>query len=454
MNTVSLLAIVTFGMLTVGGLASAGETWTLKAGKPLKVSGKLLDPLNVSGIASVDESHLILACDEMLHGVQAGRIDLKKGEISVESPEFVLLADNKKELDLESATADPQHHCYYTCGSCSVSRKKGKESPDRQWLFRMETDPKTGALLAGKVKKVSLRDAMNSDAFLQEHMDKPASELGIDVEGMAFKEGKLWFGLRSPNVNGWGFVVSASADDLVAGKAVHFQRFELPLGEDLGIRDLVPVKGGFLFIAGPTGAREKAATVEAAGAEKVETIAKPAPAKETPKETVATAEPAKETVVKAAPAKATTAKAAPAKVPAAKAAPAKAKETVAKAAPAKEMVAKAAPAKEVIAKPEPAKNETVAKPQPAVVPVKEGKAVYTLFFWPGDASTPVRIGDLVLPPAGEGAKGSHGKPEGLLVLNETAEKMDLIVVSDGSADGAPMLYELSRKGRVEGPVSR
>lgn len=387
-------------MVAALGLAlstRADETWTLKAsGKTLKVTGKLLDPLNVSGVASVNESHLIFACDELLHGVQAGHLDLKKGEISVEAPEFTLLANNKKELDLESAAADPAHHRYYTCGSCSLSRKKGKESPDRQWLFQVDADPKTGALLANKVVKVSLRDAMDTDAFLHEHMDKSAADQGIDIEGLAFKEGKLWFGLRSPNVNGWGFVLVAPADDLMAKKAVHFQRFELPLGEDLGIRDIAPVKGGFLLIAGPTGAKDKEGSA---------VVVVP----EAPVETVAKAEP---------------------------------EETVAKAVP-------AAAAKETVAKP-----AVVAKPAPKAEQPKESKAVFALFFWPGDASKPTRIGELPQPPAGEGAKGSHGKPEGLLVVNEAAEKMDIIVLSDGSTNGAPTLYEVTRKGGVAGPIKR
>jgi hypothetical protein len=410
MHSTPLITTVMVGLL-LGVTSLADESWTLKASdKVLKVTGKLLDPLNVSGIASIRDGQIILACDELHHGVQAGHLDLKKGEISMDPAEFTLLADNKKELDLESAAADPDHHRYYTCGSCSVSRKKGKESPDRQWLFRMETDAKTGALLPGKVAKVSLRDAMKADAFLNEHIDKSADELGIDVEGLAFKEGRLWFGLRSPNVNGWGFVVAASADDLLAKKAVRFDRLELPLGEDLGIRDLAPVKGGFLLIAGPTDARDKQAAEPAEPSKKVKSEPKATPA---PVETVAKATPA----------------AAP-KADAAKA-------------PAKEAVAKASPA----VKPAP-------QPKTEAAPAKEPKATFTLFFWPGDASRPTRIGELQRPAGGDGGKGSLGKPEGLLVVNETAEKMDIIVLSDGSTNGAPALYEVTRKGGVAGPINR
>ena len=416
------------------GCSSAEETWSFKASsKSFKVSGKLLDGLNISGAASVKGGELILACDELKHGVQAGHLDLEKGEITVDDKEFMLLDGNKKELDLEGAASDPEHHRYYTCGSCSVSRRKGEPAPDRQWLFRFEADAKTGALLPDKVTKVSLAEAMKADAFLNEHLNKSASEMGIDVEGIAFKDGKLWFGLRSPNVNGWGFVVSASADDLMAKKPVVFQRHELPLGEDLGIRDIVPLKDGFLLITGPTGALAVEKEAPAPKAEPKKSEAKKAEPAAAAKETVAKAAPApKETIAK--PAAETVAKAAPA-----------AKETIAK--PAAETVAKAAPAAKAEKKPEP---KVEAKPAPAMV-IPEA---FALYFWAGDTSKPIRVGDLPRPPKTPGGKDSSGKPEALLVVSETPEQIGVIVFSDGAENGAPVLLDVTRPKREDRPLPR
>lgn len=408
MKTFCLLS-TTLLLTAFQSLSAKDNPWAfVGSGKPLKVTGKLLDPLNVSGSASLQEG-LILACDELHHGVQAGHLDLAKGEITVEEKEFPLLENTKKELDLEGAAADPEHHRYYACGSCSVKRTSGGEAPDRQWLFSAEADAKTGAPLAGKVSKVSLKEAMKADAFLAEHMDKSAADLGIDVEGLAFKDGRLWFGLRSPNVNGWGFVVAASAADLMAKKPVVFQRFELPLGEDLGIRDIAPLKDGFLLITGPTGALEKAKTEPKPKAKPAEeTVAKAAPAKKPAEETVAKAEPAKKP----------------------------AGETVAKAAPVK-------PAEETIARPAPA-----AKPEASPAPAPQKEPGFALYFWAGDTSKPVRIGELERPDHGK------GKPEGLLVVGDASEKLSVIVFSDDAENGAPTLYDLTRPKRVEGPVSR
>lgn len=374
MHTSRFVFAAVFALALNGSFAA--ESWSLKASsKPVKVTGKVLDPLNVSGAASVKDGEFIIACDELRKGVQAGHLDLDKAEIHFDPVEVPLRDDGKKELDLESVAVDREHLRYFTCGSCSVKRKSGEPAPDRQWLFQIKAEAKTGKLLPEKVTKVSLKDAMKADAFLAEHMDKSAADLGIDIEGMAFKDGRLWFGLRSPNVNGWGFVVAASADDLMAKKPVVFQRFELPLGEDLGIRDIAAIKDGFLIITGPTGAHEG-------------------------DNTDSSPKPEEETVEKAVPA-----------------------ETIAKAVPAKETVAKAAPAAK------------------AAGPAKEA---FALYYWAGDTSKPLHIGGLA----------SKGKPEGLLVVSESAEKLGVMVFSDDAENGAPVLYDVSRPVRHEGPVPR
>ncbi len=375
-------------ILAFNSSATAGQGWALKASaKPVKITGKLLDDKNVSGAASMADGRLLLACDDLKSAVQTGRLALDKGEINMDDKPFPLFEDANKEPDFESVAADPEHHCYYTCGSLSLRRKSGDPAPDRQWLFRIETDAKTGAPMAAKVAKVSLKEAMSADAFLREHMDKSAADLGIDIEGLAFKDGRLWFGLRSPNVNGWAFVVAAPAADLMAKKPVVFQRFELPLGEDLGIREIAPIKDGFLLITGPTGAKEEKPVASAPKPEEKEVVAKAAPA-----------QPAAE-------------------------------ETVAKAVPAKETVAKAAPA-----------------PTPKVeTPAKDA---FALYFWPGDTSKPVAIGELQRPDKGK------GKPEGLLVVSESTDKLGVLVLSDDADNGAPLLYDISRPARHEGPVKR
>ena len=324
--------LITAACIVLGsGVSGADDHWSLAVpGKTLHVSGKMLDPMNVSGLASVGMGQLVFACDELKHEAQAGRLDPEKMEIIMDENPIILLTGLKKELDLEDAAADPEHHCYYVCGSCSVSRKTGQAAPNRQWLFRIGTHPQTGLMLPDKVTKVSLAGALRTDAILAAHLDKSAADLGIDVEGIAFKDGRLWFGLRSPNVNDRGLVLAVPADDIMAGKPVVFQCFELPLGHDLGIRSIATIRDGFLLIAGPTGALES------------------------------------------------------------------------------------------------------------------DKGGFSLCYWAGNADPPVRVGGLPRPPRTTGGKDGKGKPEGLLVMSESNNRIGLIVVSDDAENGAPTLYEVTR----------
>jgi hypothetical protein len=384
-------------------ISSAQGTWSLKVpGQPLEVSGKMRDALNVSGAASVAAGRVLLVCDELKRGVQAGHIALATSRMTVTEGEFTLLAGAGKELDLEAAAADPQHPCYYVCGSCGTSRKTGAAAPDRQWLFRIGTDPASGTMIPGAVTRVSLVDALRTDAFLAEHSGKSAPNMGVDIEGLAYKDGRLWFGLRCPNVNGCGLVVVASADDLMAKRPVVWQRFDLPLGVDRGLRDLAPITDGFLLLAGPTGALD----------------AKTAPTKRKNARPAAQSQPAPP----------------PNTVSLGATADARGRE-------AGKMPAPRWPGH--LARYPLQSNQVLTEPSRASPPAAATPEVasFALYFWAGDASKPVRVGEV---PRLGGGKDASAKPEGLLVVSETSASIGLIVFSDGAANGAPMLYEVSR----------
>ena len=60
---------------------------------------------------------------------------------------------------------------------------------------------------------------------------------------------------------------------------------------------------------------------------------------------------------------------------------------------------------------------------------------FELLFWNGRDGRPDLLG---------GLPGNGGKPEGLLVLAETADHIDLLVISDGLKGGAPMSLRVHR----------
>lgn len=89
----------------------------------------------------------------------------------------------------------------------------------------------------------------------------PSKEGGVDIEGLAVRDGALYFGLRGPILRGGYAVVlrvarpgGGSADDRYTPPCdLDATRF-VDLG-GLGVRDLVTVDTGFLVIAGPMGDR-------------------------------------------------------------------------------------------------------------------------------------------------------------------------------------------------------
>jgi hypothetical protein len=79
----------------------------------------------------------------------------------------------------------------------------------------------------------------------------------LDIEGIAEREGVLFFGLRSPSVEGHGFIIEVKAAELFADAATAAHTtHRLAFGAGFGIRDIARVSDGFLLIAGPSGADE------------------------------------------------------------------------------------------------------------------------------------------------------------------------------------------------------
>src|SRR5437899_3108388 len=50
----------------------------------------------------------------------------------------------------------------------------------------------------GPVEKMSLRDTLDSHPILKQFVPVASKENGIDIEGLAVKNGRLYFGFRGP----------------------------------------------------------------------------------------------------------------------------------------------------------------------------------------------------------------------------------------------------------------
>jgi len=239
---------LTFALITLlfCGLQSAArcEDWHIEPGPIWAVEGHIIKPMDVSGLACIGEDNGMLVSDETR---SSQRFHLnRESKRMVVGDSVPLLLGGGKEADLEAITSSSDGKWFYAIGSHGVSRKTGAVKPDRSHVFRISADPSSGKVSIG-----TLLPLLESDAMLQGAIGKSSEEGGLDIEGVAERDGLLFFGLRSPSVQGHAFVIETRADALFADATkVNHQTHELSLGVGFGIRDLVRLKDGYLLIAG------------------------------------------------------------------------------------------------------------------------------------------------------------------------------------------------------------
>jgi len=158
-----------------------------------------------------------------------------------------------KEVDVEGIAADRTTGFVYVTGSHCRARKidgvvgevERKKSREQFLRFKLGPDGKAGQIDGPK----SLMPAIEKFPVLAAAAAGASKENGLDIEGLAVKDGRLHFGFRGPVLrHGFVPVLSCTWDD-PAGTA---QLRYVKLG-GRGVRDLVGVGGGFLVLAGSVG---------------------------------------------------------------------------------------------------------------------------------------------------------------------------------------------------------
>jgi hypothetical protein len=248
-----------FALLIASSLAlhaHADEAWRIGGSTVAwSVEGSVTGANDISGAASIQAGRGVLVSDE-LRVAQPFRYDLTTRLITVETP-VPLLAGIGKELDLEAIAASRSGACYYATGSHGVARKSGKVQPDRLHVFRLPVDVATGAIKAGSISVSTLLPVLKSAALLRDAIGKSSDLDGIDIEGLAEKDGTLFFGLRSPSLAGHALIIEVQAEALFAHAETATHRiYQLALGAGVGIRDIAAVHDGFVLIAGRSGNNE------------------------------------------------------------------------------------------------------------------------------------------------------------------------------------------------------
>jgi hypothetical protein len=218
----------------------------------IEITGDLKKSKAFSGAAVVGE-YLLVVSDEVKDPtvVQVLR-RTGTGFTLDEKIKAIKLPAGSDEVDLEAVAADGD--MVYVTGSHAWTRKfegadlgapKRKES--REQFFRFQLNPDgTGGKVEGPK---TLAPAILEHPVLSGFLGVANKENGIDIEGLAVSDGRLFFGFRSPVLRyGYTPVLSCTWQDPVKTPRVAYVRLD-----GRGIRDLRAVEGGFLILAGPSG---------------------------------------------------------------------------------------------------------------------------------------------------------------------------------------------------------
>lgn len=236
---------------------------TIQAMGIVRLRGMLGDK-NASAVSFWKERALVVADELTDHGnvVQAFEPDGTDFRAAADGLTVLDLPGSVvEEMDLEGIAVDEQ--TVFVLGSHSSRRKKidaGKAyaknrtalmsspeaQPARDVLLRFELDA-TGK--AGPISRTSLRSFLDATEPFKSFGATASKENGIDAEGLAILNKKLYIGFRGP-------VLRGNFTPILRCK------FGSPIGEPevlfvnlggRGVRDLARVEGSILILAGPVG---------------------------------------------------------------------------------------------------------------------------------------------------------------------------------------------------------
>ncbi|MGA0530412.1 DUF3616 domain-containing protein [Hansschlegelia sp. KR7-227] len=170
-------------------------------------------------------------------------------------PAAVTVKAGAKEVDAEGAAVGDGK--VFVVGSHAMKRKmkKGacKPNPDSATLVRYGFDAAAGRP-TGQPQAGFLIDALRTTPALAPHLGKCLNKgQGLDIEGVAYQAGRLWFGFRGPAAGGQALLLSVDAEGVFdASKApVAGDLHRAAVGAGRAIRDMQAVGDDLLLLVGP-----------------------------------------------------------------------------------------------------------------------------------------------------------------------------------------------------------
>lgn len=225
---------------------------------------------SVSGIAcpasTSGERRCLVVFDEETHGRYIG---IKDNAIEPDRERLTLLPISG-ELDAEGAATDGVW--YYVTGSHSAKRSSCDSNTVSRHVIRFRVDPVTGrgqrdkaGNLVGYTQTGRLWSIMARVPELKAHVGEnmclgtePApkqpdrvGKRGVNIEGLAIRDGRLLFGFRGPAQDGKALILGVDPEALFKGGDAKPTVWSIAVGQGRAVRDLIAVSDGILVLAGP-----------------------------------------------------------------------------------------------------------------------------------------------------------------------------------------------------------
>jgi hypothetical protein len=167
----------------------------------------------------------------------------------------------RKFRDLDGEAVAYAAPFFYVVGSHGCSRHSNKFRLSSFILARIPERQVTGAAQAFNPSSVEttyrLSEAIAASPPLRPYFTQDLmSANGLNIEGLAIADGKLFAGLRAPTLDGKAFIVAVDADRLFDENAAinegDVKTISVPMGAGRGIRDLARLNDQqLLILSGP-----------------------------------------------------------------------------------------------------------------------------------------------------------------------------------------------------------
>jgi hypothetical protein len=216
---------------------------------------------SLSGIACPPVSSLPRRCIATFDEGGEERYVLIGDKRLVPEPDRVVLLPDDKEIDAEAVARDGD--MVYVTGSHSPKRQSCEPNPNSRHVLRFKVDAATGrANLDGTGRPVGLEDEqgrlwrlLTTNPVLGRFagdgkcLGKP--DHAVNIEGLAARNGMLYFGFREPAKDRHTYILPMRADQLFSDGDLSAAPITVEVGDARGIRDLLAVRDGILLLLGP-----------------------------------------------------------------------------------------------------------------------------------------------------------------------------------------------------------